>query len=249
MPRDLVLQGGYNIRDLGGCHTQDKRITRYGVFVRAGNMDKLTLSAQQQLLDYGTQTIIDLRNEWEAEHFPNPFARIPAVTYINLPLIGDVLSQVRAWKTQTDAADDLSALYIQYLAGCRPQIGAIINAMAEHDGCTVFHCHAGKDRTGITAALVLKAVGVENSVIADDYAASETHIAFLTDQWRQDAQAQGRDMARFERLMGTKAESISKLLDTIETQHGGIETYLAGCGVTKDTLSLLKHRFVEDSTL
>src|SRR5689334_13916500 len=75
MTHQLDIEGGYNIRDLGGYPTKDGRTTQPHRLIRSGNLDKMSARGQQQLIDYGVKTIIDVRDEWEAQHFPNPFVQ------------------------------------------------------------------------------------------------------------------------------------------------------------------------------
>jgi protein tyrosine/serine phosphatase len=111
MPHQLDIEGGYNIRDLGDYAIKDGCFTRRRVLFRAGNLDKLSLTGQQQLIEYGVKTIIDLRDEWEAQNFPNPFAHSKSATYLNLPLIGKNLSSNATWKAETKNYMALSQLY------------------------------------------------------------------------------------------------------------------------------------------
>lgn len=82
--RELNILGTYNIRDLDGYATSDKKIIQYGALIRAGNLDKLPETSQTELLDYGVKTIIDVRDEWEAENYPNPFEESTNIDYHNL---------------------------------------------------------------------------------------------------------------------------------------------------------------------
>src|SRR5689334_817200 len=146
----LSIEGSYNVRDLGGYPTTDGRAIRSQMLIRAGNLDKLTNTGQQQLIDYGVRTIIDLRDEWEVRRYPDKFARSTAVTYLNIPFLGDNYVEEEPARIVITVQD----IYCVYLDNCQPQIGAIVTAIAEHPSAIVFHCHAGKDRTGIIAGLV-----------------------------------------------------------------------------------------------
>jgi protein-tyrosine phosphatase len=242
--RHLILEGGFNIRDLGDYSTEDGRLTQWKTLVRAGNLDQLSATGQQQLLDYGVKTIIDLRDEWEVESYPNPFAQNPAVRYMNLPLIGDAIAESDAWKAEKGNYSETHELYARYLAHCQVQIGTIIKAIAESSSTTVIHCHAGKDRTGIVAALVLAAVGVPSVVIAADYALSETQIEHLREQWRAYAIERGQDMDRFERIHSAKPHTMLTMLSILKERYGSITSYLAMCGVSQSQLDQLRERLV-----
>jgi hypothetical protein len=131
--RHRVVEGSYNVRDLGGLRTEDGASTRSGVCIRAGNLDKLTSVGQRQLLSYGVRTIIDVRDEWEARTFPNVFSSSSEVIYHNVPLIGDALTNDAQWKTATGSYTYLHELYTTYSEYCKQQIRAIVTTIIESE--------------------------------------------------------------------------------------------------------------------
>jgi protein-tyrosine phosphatase len=242
--RHLPIAGGFNIRDLGGYPTQDGRTTRPGILIRAGNLDQVSPAGAQQLLGFGAKTIIDIRDEWEAEKYPDVFAQSTAVKYTNLPFIGTSLSSSENWKTRTHAYGRLNELYEIYLNACQAQIAAIITALAESEPAAVFHCHAGKDRTGLVSALLLDAAGVPAQVIAEDYAETSLQITELVAGWRAAAQEQGQDMEQFTRDTGAVSGTMFRTLNHLEQRYGGAKDYLLQCGVNTHRLNDLMGRFV-----
>lgn len=244
MLHQLDIEGGYNIRDLGGYPIKESYSTQNHVLIRSGNLDKLSQVAQQQLIDYGMKTIIDLRDEWEIQDFPSPFAKSTTIIYRNLPLIGDKLSSNAMWKAELQSYTALHELYIKYLDYCQYQIGTIISAIAESRFTTLFYCHAGKDRTGIVAALLLGAVDVPDSAIAEDYALSESQITHLIQQWREYAVQHGQDMQQFERDVASNSETMLGTLDYLTRRYGSVTNYLYICGVSDSQLNYLRTHFV-----
>jgi protein-tyrosine phosphatase len=244
MIRALDVDGALNVRDLGGLPTEDGRFTRRGVLIRAGNLDMLSSAGRQRLLDYGLKTVIDVRDEWETERFPDVFARSAEVTYLNLPFIGKRLAADEQWKVKSTSYVLLHELYASYLDACQSQIGVIVAAVAEGEPATVVHCHAGKDRTGLVSALILSAVGVPAPVIAQDYAETNQHIAPLVARWRADALRQRRDMEQFERDVAAAPETILSALEVVKARYGGVTRYLQHCGVSLRQLDHLLAAFV-----
>ena len=187
--RRLHWDACYNARDLGGYATADGGRTRWGAFVRADNLSRLTPAGQSALIAYGVRTVIDLRRADELTIDLNPFAtpsddpRRPA--YLNLPL---GLHADREGILAVQAAgegDDASMLELfrlvldHYWRG----IAGVMNAIAAApEGAVLFHCHAGKDRTGMIAALLLALAGVPNATIAEDYALSQVCLQPIFDQ-------------------------------------------------------------------
>ncbi len=239
----LTLPGTYNIRDLGGYTTPSGKQTKQRFLIRSGNLDKVPISSQQQLLTYGIRTVIDIRDEWEAKHYPNVFANDMHVRYLNVPLIGDALSNNAEWQNASEHVW-LLELYIQYIERCKHQINAIFRAFAESEAAIIFHCHAGKDRTGIITALLLSCIGVADAAIATDYSLSSQQISHLTEEWRAYAVQQSRDMAQFEDKVASKPETILELLNYIRTNYGSSADYLRDCGLVDNTLKQLQHHFI-----
>ena len=232
--------GTYNVRDLGGYKTEDGHRTKSHTLIRAGNLDKLPEASQQQLIAYGIKTVIDIRDEWEVAHYPNAFADSPHVTYLNIPLLGDALSNDDAWQKDTADYDRLSDLYITYLEGCKRQIAAILTTIANQDMPTVFHCHAGKDRTGIIAALLLSMSGVSVEDIATDYSLSDQHIQHLITEWRQYAVANGQDMEEFARKTASRPETMVEMMDYLNRTYGSTRDYLRSCGISDVVIDTIK---------
>ncbi len=243
MSRTLEIDGGYNLRDLGDYPTRHQRFTRRRVLIRGGNLDKVSDAGQQQLLDYGVRTIIDLRDEWEVEKYPTLFSQKRPINYLNLPLIGARLADDAAW---TALAQDVSLAtwYVRYVEHCQIQIGEIIAAVAESPAATLFHCHAGKDRTGIIAALLLGAVGVSKQAIIEDYVQTSSQITHLTEAWRAYAVQNGHDLERLKRESASEPETMHSLLNYLHEQYGGVTGYLKTCGVSVKHLERLRTQFV-----
>ena len=100
----------------------------------------------------------------------------------------------------------------------------------------MFHCHAGKDRTGLVAALVLRLAGVSIKVIADDYAISRIRLQPRHEQWLASAESE-EDRARIERITATPAAAMQAVLEAIDSDYGGVEQYLLGGGLAPETLT------------
>ncbi len=188
--------------------------------------------------------MIDLRDESELEDAPNVFAGSATVNYVSLPLIGDRLSKQPDWKTVMESYPTLHEMYVHFLDNCQPQIGSIVTAIAEKPTATIFHCYAGKDRTGIIAALVLNTLGVSDAVIVEDYAQSHSRITQLFPDWHREAVENGRDMALLERDKSSHPETMLNTLDYLRQRYGGIAQYLYQCGVSDRQFEQLREQFV-----
>ncbi len=233
LARHIPVEGGYNIRDLGGYPTADGRVTRSNRLIRAGKLFQIPPAGQERLLQYGVKTIIDLRHESEVLKEPDVFAESTSVRYLHLSYANNTF----------DAAPEhtrLDELYIESLSVCGDNIRAIMTAISEAEPGILYHCAVGKDRTGMISGLLLSLVGVPVEVIAEDYAETTQHITHLVEWWRQWIIDNGRDMRNFERDIAADAVIMLATLEAVEKEYGGAESYLQSCGVTDQQLMRLR---------
>ncbi len=242
--RDIELDGGFNVRDLGGYPTRDGGVTKKGVLVRSGTLTDITPDAQTVLVDYGVKTIIDIRDEWEVEHYPDAPAQSDVMRYRNIPFIGDHLNRDEKWHAQAGSHKNMYEVYAYYLEHCQPQIREIMTTLIESEPTTLYHCYAGKDRTGMISAFILGAVGVADDIIVQDYAETTPRISHLVKEWRVDAVKNKRDMQKFERDVSSDAHTMVNFLAHVQERYGGITAFLNTCGVTSADLNELKARLV-----
>lgn len=239
--RHLALAGSSNIRDLGGYETLDGSITRWKVMLRADNLGELPEPDQQYLLQYGVTTIVDLREKAETAREPNVFEHSEELTYLNIPFRDseDIFNRMRETTLLEEA-------YLLLLDTCQSQIRDIFNAIADAgSGCVLFHCAAGKDRTGLIAALLLGLAKVPYEVIAQDYALSQKYLELKIKEWRKQALQAGDDMEIFERNVGCAPESMLATLHGLDARYGGINSYLKTVGLSGETLGYLQDKLVE----
>lgn len=234
----------YNARDLGGYETADGGQTRWGAFVRADNLVRLTPAGRRALVDYGIRTIVDLRRRNELVLDPNPFASSTdgdaGVTYLNLPFgKGATNAAIAAVHTAQSPLVLYPLALEHYQTGIARTIGAIATAT---EGGVLFHCHAGKDRTGIVAALLLSLANVPRDTIIADYVISAEALrphdeALLSTD--QDPEALRQNLAQWD----AKAETMQVMLDYLDQEHGGVEHYLLDAGLEPTALTLIQRRF------
>jgi protein-tyrosine phosphatase len=236
MIRHIEVEGSWNVRDLGGYETVDGRVTRWGRVIRAGNLYNVTAVGQQKLIDYGVKTIIDLRDMQEVGQEPDVFTESTVVAYRHLPIAQDVYT-----------ADymTLKEMYCNYYDDFQTSIGMIVGEIADSKPGVLFHCFAGKDRTGIVAALLLGAVGVPDEVIAEDYALTSERITHLLEAWRLWAIEHGQNMERFEHSVSAEAQTMLETLGHIHERYGGAANYLSTCGVSDPQLERLYDLLIE----
>ncbi|MEP7190405.1 MAG: tyrosine-protein phosphatase [Roseiflexaceae bacterium] len=253
--RRLHWDACYNARDLGGYATADGARTRWGAFVRADNLSRLTPAGQAALIEYGVRTVIDLRRAFELTIDLNPFATpsdaTRVVTYLNLPLgLGADRKGTLAVQAAGEGDDAaLSAIFCQVLDHYGRGIAGVMTAIAvAPPGAVLFHCHAGKDRTGMIAALLLALAGVPNATIAEDYALSQLCLQPIFDQ-RLSQQPDPAKREQMVQMMGAVPETMLGVLAYLDERHGGAARYLRAAGVVEPDLERLRQRIREDYRL
>ncbi len=254
--RHIALESLQNLRDLGGYSTTDGRSTRWGRFVRCAGMGGLTEADQETMVAYGIGAVIDLRQQGEIERSPNPFADYSGVAYHHLDLWGDRVSDFKSSKSSLTQADKLADLYRTGFVRCEGIIGQIMGTLAdEGDHASLFHCGAGKDRTGIVAALLLGIAGVPYETIAADYALTERYLPetkrdhanpdpmFIPEQAdaKRDPGRQPLPVYMFSCLPKTMLLALAFL----DENYGGVEGYVRKIGLTEEQIDRLRSKFLE----
>lgn len=236
--RHLDWEGCLNLRDLGGLPTESGALTAYGEFVRGDTLCGLTESGRAALLGYGIRTVIDLRSMREITAEPNPFATLPdVISYVHRPL-NDPATDTRLSIT-ADAAERYIVMTDAAAVGQR--IGAIFSSLAEApDSGVLFHCFAGRDRTGVVAALLLRLAGVGIDTIVEDYEVTDTRLRARYDQLLTTLDGTPRE--RF--LLGLQARGhpIRRVIEHVEDGHGSVSRYLEAHGARRSDLDRVRSR-------
>lgn len=236
--RHLPIHGTYNIRDLGG-YAAGAATTRWRSVLRADGLHRLNSEGMDMLVAEGVATVIDLRSVDELAKQPNPFHQNAAVRYHNVSLFADLAPSYRPGE------DTLLDLYKQALRDRRDAIREVLTLIADAaDGIVLFHCTAGKDRTGIIAALLLANAGVATASILEDYALTSTMIAPMIDEFLATAAAQGADIEQFRPLLGCDPATMSATIAHVESEYGSVGQYLSLVGLAPETVRRLTNRLL-----
>ncbi len=241
--RHIPLEGTYNVRDCGGYLTREGRRVKWGVFFRADGLHRLTPQDQSVLLrQHGVQTIIDLRRSEELKTAPNVFADSDHVQYHHQSLLVD---------TTFSAADGdpepLTVMYRKILDERQEAVHKTLSTFAAADGLPrLVHCTAGKDRTGLIAALLLSLVGVPHDMIIADYALTSTYLGdgFMADI-KQRALEKGYTWDQYQPLVTCPPENMEQTLHHIDGTYGGVPSYLRHIGLTEAQLTSLNNRLLD----
>jgi protein-tyrosine phosphatase len=209
------------------------------VLVRSDSLRSLNAAGQEAMAAYGVTMVIDLRSESEVASSPSPFAATPAAgapTYAHLPLIDD------ATMLKLAEAPDMFERYLMMLDHRAAAFREIFSALANTEGTAVFHCFAGKDRTGMVAAMSLALAGVELDSIASDYAETDSQMATRYEEWL--AAATPEQLSDMRDDLRCPPERIVGLLERLDERWGGVEGYLDAAGLPSADISRLRAKLI-----
>jgi protein-tyrosine phosphatase len=239
--RRVPLEAGFNFRDLGGHETADGRRVRSGVLYRADTLHRLTAADLDVLRGLGLRTVIDLRTRTELERFGRAGLTDDEVAHHHLPMIDEVRSPEARIQEGVPTPAERGELYLRMLEHGGPAVAESLRVLAGPRALpAVFHCTAGKDRTGVLAAVVLGQLGVPDGAIAEDYAVTEESVE-ATKAWLE-ANDPGFTTTRAAYptwIWEAPAETMLAFLARVREDHGSITDLLLGLGVTPATLHAL----------
>ncbi|MGD9794817.1 MAG: tyrosine-protein phosphatase [Acidimicrobiia bacterium] len=224
--RFIVVDGCHNVRDLGGYTGADGRIVRWGRVYRADGPNDLTPAGRDVIRSLGIATVIDFRSP--EEHGEHPF--LPGA--ISMPVADAPNADWSADAVRT--GDDLAERYYDMATTAQESLRTTFHLMATRlDRPLLFHCAAGKDRTGIVAALTLSVAGVPDEVIADDYELShEPTQRRRAVVMARDPQAAARYGEFAPIVLTAHAPTMRAFMALVRQRHGDACGLLTHLGVT-----------------
>lgn len=258
----IPLEGGRNFRDLGGYKTMDGRTVKTGKLFRSGVLHHMTAADYNKVEQLGIKTVVDFRATEERASEPTNWGA------------GDV--NMMSWDYSMDFGQDTNILAefanpALDAAGAEALMSEMYRGMAEEqklhyagmfatlsssDEPLLFHCTAGKDRTGIAAALLLTALGVDHETVIQDYVLSE--VINGLPEYQNAAPALSDDMdsnyaflanmppAALDALMGTRRVYIESAFDEMTKQYGSVDAYIRDeLGMDEARIAQLKAHFLE----
>lgn len=245
--RLVALQGPANFRDLGGHPTTAGHRVRRGRVYRSDSLSGLS-AADVELLrqEIGIRTVIDLRAGHEVEDYGHgPLAS--HVRQLHLPIVDQTREpplptrrERKALKFQT-----LDEIYLFMLREYGDRFAAVVRVIADGDTHPiVFHCAAGKDRTGLTAALVLGLCGVPDDLIVADFAFTEARMPTIIARHHERAAGTEAAVEVAGQQYGAQALTMSTVLAALRDQYSSIEDYMKSVGLESSVIADLRATMV-----
>jgi protein-tyrosine phosphatase len=239
--RLIALEGAVNFRDLGGYATEDGLRTRWRVLFRADGLSELTETDLEVMRELGIRTVVDLRSGQEVEQSRFNVEAHP-VTFHHYPFI----------KALPDAEDFarapgfLGTQYTEMLDEATPQIIGALSALAAPEARpAVFHCTAGKDRTGLLSALVLSLLGVPEETVIADYALSGAAMTRLRAKLIEKYPDGKSLIADSDVLFSADPSNMVVLFAHLRNRYGTVAGYAARVGVPEDVVQRLRQSLLE----
>ena len=244
-----------NFRDLGGVRAQDGRV-RDGLVFRSDDLATATTDFVRSACErHRIGHVIDLRSTVEAAATGRgPFADRAvtghAVSYHHVPLGEELVAGGPGRLPAT--AEDVAALYADMADGAAASLALVLTLLGATDRPAVFHCAAGKDRTGVLAALLLSAVGAEEEAVAKDYARTAAALPGIAERvahlMRPERGGVFAEAAAVRGpIMGAEAATMRAFLRVMAERHGSPLGGLRAAGLADDVVRRLRARLVQDA--
>ncbi len=239
-----VFSGKGNFRDLGGIVTADGRRVKKGLLFRSGELSRLTSEEILSMKNLHIRMIIDFRSGDEKKGPPKVFQN---AEYITLPVENGAFTRKKIMnKLLFGQRRALETMLIEanraFVTDYTHEFSAFLKHL-EKGMPVVFHCTAGKDRTGFAAMLVLAALGVAENIIMEDYLLSNKMLAETIEQTIAYTNEQGLNGALLRPILTARQEYLEAAMEVIESRHGGMENYLTN--VLGANVDQLQHLYLE----
>jgi len=242
-PRWVELAGAHNVRDLGGLPAGGRRV-RSGVLLRGDHLDDVTDDDLRVLRDeVGLRGIVDLRTATEAPEAGEWVGSL-GIARLHMPLV-DMTGTTDPKQLRAEFGDDVAGVYRHMLEVAAPELVAILQfVVEEHHAPALVHCAAGKDRTGITVAVLLAAAGVDEPGIVADYVATGERLDRIRAALarRELYRHMQRNVPANTTMTSTAIEGA---LDALRTEDGGAEGFLVRHGAPPDTVERWRELLLE----
>jgi len=245
--RRIELDGCVNFRDLGGYPTEDGRQLRWRLLFRSDALHALSGADVGHLRDaLSLSDIVDLRSSFElGNEGRGPLEREP-IAFHHTPLFdGDTRAADASASRSMSRSMSLGVRYLGMMEMAHERIVSVIRILARSKGGAVYHCAAGKDRTGVISAVLLGALGVADELIVADYALSAERIDAIIERVMSMKGYEDtlKDMPAD--TLHAKPESMEEVLSGVVERWGSMRDYLREGGVDDATLEALRAKCLE----
>ncbi len=256
--RAIELEGGYNFRDLGGYTTKDGRQIAWRKLFRSGKLNELTQTDRNRVMDLGIKSVVDFRrlpertdapSLWHDDHepyiathpHPNDMAEGGA------SIFGQLVNE------EISARDLMIQVYREMPEDYAAHYTEMLRLLANRTDCPLlFHCTAGKDRTGLGAYLILHVLGVEEDLIFEDYLLTnqfypaDHRLMQIVQRALDEYGLKTSDPEVFRPMVAVDADYLRSAITAIQQEYGSVEAYLEKrLGVTETTKETVRANLLD----
>lgn len=230
----LPLDGAENTRDLGGYPTLDNKVTKFHVYVRSSRLTNITDKDNNFLKDYGITDIIDLRGvtKIQSTFISDDNINNEYFKFHYIPL--STLEMEQYANNEQDSENFNFGIGYTYLLDNKTKVKQIFDVFVDAKGGVLFHCTAGKDRTGVVSALILGLCGVDIKDIIANYEVTNTYISNsdFIDKYPSNVKK-------------SSPEFIKTFVENLLKKYSSFENYILSCNVSKENIQKIKNKFCE----
>lgn len=242
--RHVPLQTAHNFRDIGGYPTRDGSVVRWGVAYRADALYSLTDADRDVLSARNVRHVIDLRSAMELETRGRFRSDIAGITVHHFPVLDVPWADADTPDVDT-AYEFLMWAYPEMIAAGGHRLAAAVETVAMVDEPVVFHCAAGKDRTGLVAMLILGSLGVPDDLIVADFELSNEGLSRLR-RWAEshDSNLKSRLGNAPAAFLDADGRALGDLMAMWTAEHGSMQNFARHLGVSDAALQRLPERLL-----
>jgi protein-tyrosine phosphatase len=242
MDRLIKFEGCFNFRDLGGYPTRDGRTLRWRTLFRSDALHNLTAADVAHMRDeLGVGVVIDLRSSVEIrDDGRGLLGDRREVRFHHVPLF-DRQTVERAAEVPIHTLADRYYLLAEF---AKTAIAEVVTAIAESDAPAVYHCAAGKDRTGVISAVLLGVLDVPDEVIVADYAATQENLEAIIERLMGLEGYKAMLTALPPDTLHAEPETMIALLERIRSEYGSMPEYALAAGIAEESLARLRSRLI-----
>lgn len=259
--RHIALEGTSNFRDIGGYETTDGRFVKWGLIYRTGVLSYLTPADFAYLRQLGVRVVCDFRTREENKQAPEKWVPDSSATMISLPIgsedgksgMASIQQFAQSHPTIAQFKRMMEKIYSTFVFQFSPEYASVFTQLKQDHLPLVYHCTAGKDRTGVFTALLLRVLGVSMQTILKDYELTDRYFMSRTDHTEasQKVSAQAESMMKMftpeERqvLMAADPAYLKATFAAIDERYGSFDNYRRqALGLSDSDVSALRARLL-----
>ena len=253
--RHIELEGGVNLRDLGGYQSKNGQRVKWRTLLRSGHLKDITIADRAQLKSFDLRAIHDFRRSPEIEKYPSSTGNIQIISNYELG-VGSMGQFMQHFESGDLSPQDAHEFVVSAYRDCALDVASAFKLFFRHmldqkDGAILFHCMAGKDRTGIAAALILHILEVPYETIQSDYMLTAHYLPvddiienFIQSKRELSTLIDG-NRETIAPYCGVHADNLEAFFAGVKATHGSIDVYISDAlGLSPNDIAELRQRYL-----